>query len=179
MYSPHQALRSFGFSGSPSHATSTGKSYGSKVTRNWVWGNPRGPSFQDRGPRDPKWVPWDQNFGLKNFLMPSSNDVILCVSEVCWSKNAENWQKQVILGTFGHKIAKTGKMTCFCQFSPFFDQPSPKTHKITSFEDGMRKFLSKKNLVPWDILRVNGGPISEGRPKNIFKCGFSASMGSK
>ena len=39
---------------------------------------------------DPKQVPRDQNFGLKNFLMPSSNDVILCVSEVCWSKNAEN-----------------------------------------------------------------------------------------
>ena len=30
----HQALKSFGFSGSPSHATSTGKSYGSKITRN-------------------------------------------------------------------------------------------------------------------------------------------------
>ena len=116
----HQALKSFGFSGSPSHATSTGKSYGSKVTRNWVWGNPRGPSFQDRGPRDPKWVPWDQNFGLKNFLMPSSNDVILCVSEVCWSKNAENQQKHVFLGNFGHKIAKNRKndlfLPIFCIF---------------------------------------------------------------
>ena len=35
-------------------------------------------------------------------------------------------------------------MTCFCQFSAFFDQQTSETHKITSLEDGMRKFLRPK-----------------------------------
>ena len=90
----HHCRNVFGFSGSPSHATSTGRSYGSQITRNWFWGNPRPNYFQDRGPRDPKWVPWDQKNCLKNFLMPSPYDAILCVFVVCFTKNWENQQKQ-------------------------------------------------------------------------------------
>ena len=109
--------------------------------------NPYGPTITspwDRGPRDPRGVPRDQNFRSKIFLILSSNDVILWVLLIGYSKNAENWQKHVFLGTFGHKIAKTGKMTYFCQFSAFFDQQTSETHKISSLEDGMRKFLRPK-----------------------------------
>ena len=90
----HHGGNVFGFSGSPSDATSTGRSYGSQITRNWFWGNPRPNYLQDRGPRDPKWVPWDQKKCLKNFLMPSPYDAILCVFVVCFTKNWENQQKQ-------------------------------------------------------------------------------------
>ena len=36
--------------------------------------------------------------------MPSSNDIILCVSEVCLSKNAENQQTHVLFCTLVSRI---------------------------------------------------------------------------
>ena len=49
---------------------------------------------------DPRGVPWDQIFGLKNFLISSSNDVILCIFAVCLAKNVENHEFMAILGPF-------------------------------------------------------------------------------
>ena len=77
------------------------------------------------------------------------------------------------MGTFGHKIAKTGKMTYFCQFSAFFDQQTSETHKITSLEDGMRKFLRPKfwshgtHLGSLGPLSWKEGPL--GFPQTQFR----------
>ena len=57
------------------------------VTRKHPCANLKGMGFQNRPPSDPKGVPWDQNFGLKNFLISSSDDVILCILWICFAKN--------------------------------------------------------------------------------------------
>ena len=44
--------------------------------------------------------PWDQIFGLKFFLISSSNDVVLCILGICFAKNAQNQEKLPIFFTF-------------------------------------------------------------------------------
>ena len=118
----HHGGNVFGFSGSPSDATSTGRSYGSQITRNWFWGNPRPNYFQDRGPRDPKQVPWDQKFGLKKFLTSSSNELILWVLWIGYAKNGKNQEKLVIFGhfqCFSLLLRNYAKISSFSWFLPF------------------------------------------------------------
>ena len=124
-------------------------------------------------PRDPKLVPWDLNFGLKIFVLPSPYDVILGVWAVCLAKSGENQQKQVIFPDFAILWPKVPKKTCFCQFSAFFDQQTSETHKITSLEDGMRKFLRPKfwshgtHLGSLGPLSWKEGPL--GFPQTQFR----------
>ena len=40
----------------------------------------------DPGPGEPRDVPWDQFFGLKNFLLPKKYDVILCTFAIYLAK---------------------------------------------------------------------------------------------
>ena len=54
----------------------------------------------DRGPGDPRDIPWDQNFWLENFLIWSSNDVILCVLGFCFARIAQNQEKLPIFSSF-------------------------------------------------------------------------------
>ena len=48
-----------------------------KATQKVWWGNIWGRALGDRAPLDPEAVPWDQNFGSKNFLILSHEDVYL------------------------------------------------------------------------------------------------------
>ena len=88
------------------------------MTRIWSRWNPISMSPWDRGPSDPRDVPWDQNFCLKNFLIWSCNDLILWDFLVYWPemglylvilglswlhdslkrKKAQNHYRQVCLG---------------------------------------------------------------------------------
>ena len=134
------------------------------MTRNWGRENPGCTSPGDRGPSDPRDVPWDQNFWLKNFLISSSNDVILCVLSICYTKNAQNREKLPIFchfqlfSLFHRNYAQIGS---FSWFWAFFAKQIDKTHKITSFEDDMRNFLSQKF---WSHGTSLGslGPLSQG-----------------
>ena len=76
--------------------------YGPHMTRIRCWSNPNVGSCWDPGPRDPRGVPWDQNFGSIFFLITSSNDVILWVLLICYCKNAEKWQKLFNFFIFDH-----------------------------------------------------------------------------
>ena len=84
----HQAPVVLGFLACVSGATSIGKSFRPHVTRIGHRGNPTIISCRDTGPRYPKLVPRDQNFGFKFFLLTSSNDVILCILWICFGKIA-------------------------------------------------------------------------------------------
>ena len=97
----HRAAVVLSFLACVSHATSLGKSYGSQINRKSCFENLWSGAFRDRRPIDPRGVPWDQNFGLKNFLISLSYDVILCIFEVCFAKNAENHEYKVIFQVFG------------------------------------------------------------------------------
>ena len=66
---PHHAAIVFSFSACVSYATIFGKSYGPQINRKSSFENIWSGSFRDRGPRYPRYVPWDQFFGLKNFLL--------------------------------------------------------------------------------------------------------------
>ena len=83
----------FGFLACSRHATMTEQLYGPHLTRIWDLENLSSASCWDPGPMDPRSVPWDQNFWLKNFLISSSNDVILCILGICYAKNAQNHEK--------------------------------------------------------------------------------------
>ena len=89
----HQAAIVFGFLAWICNATSTGGSHGPQIR--WIWNIDAHwvRAFWDTGPRYPRGVPWDQNFGLKNFLISSSNEVILWVLWVTIAKNAEKSEK--------------------------------------------------------------------------------------
>ena len=82
----HRAAVVLSFLACVSHATSLGKSYGSQINRKSCFENLWSGAFWDRSPSDPKGVPWDQNFGSKNFLIWSYNDAILCVLLICYAK---------------------------------------------------------------------------------------------
>ena len=96
----HQAPAVFRFSACVSNATTTGGLYGPHMTRIWSWPAPNIVSCWDRAPRDPRGVPWDRIFLLKNFLISSSNDLILWVLWIGYAKNAKNQEKLVIFSTF-------------------------------------------------------------------------------
>ena len=98
----HQAAVDLSFSAIALDAASLGKSYGSQINRKSCFENLWSGAFRDRGPIDPRGVPWDQNFGLKNFLISPKNDVILCIFEVCFAKNAENHEYKAIFPVFGY-----------------------------------------------------------------------------
>ena len=80
-------LRLFGISWD---ATSVGALFGPQWATNHYRHAPNRISCWDLGLGYPKIVPWDQNFGLKNFLILSSDDVILWV---LWVGLAESDQK--------------------------------------------------------------------------------------
>ena len=86
---PHRDATDLSFLACTWHATSTGYSYGPQITGIWHWHDPGPRSSKDRGPSDPRGVPWDQNFLLKNFLIPSCNDHILSILWGCFAKSAE------------------------------------------------------------------------------------------
>ena len=98
--SPHRAAVVLSFLACVSHATSLGKSCGSQINRKSCFENLWSGAFWDRGPSDPKGVPWDQKFGSKNFLIWSYNDAILCVLLICYAKIWVLCQKQLILLIF-------------------------------------------------------------------------------
>ena len=70
----------------------------------------RGPK---RHPRDPKLVPWDQNFCLKNFLVLPSNEVILCILLIYVGEIGEKQEKLVILACFAYYYEIWPKLTGF------------------------------------------------------------------
>ena len=51
----------------------------------------------DKDPKYPRGVPWDQNFWSKNFLISSSNDLILWVLWIGYAKNTKKHEKLLIL----------------------------------------------------------------------------------
>ena len=68
-------------------------------------------------------------------------------------KNGENW-------SFSSHFPIKQRNGENGHFSACFDKQITKTHKITSKFCQMIKFLGK-NLVPWDIIGVAGGCLSE------------------
>ena len=79
----------FGFSACVSYASGMCGPYGPYMTRIGHWLNPSIISCWNRGPRDPRGVPWDQNFWSKFFLTSTSNELILWVLWIGYAKNAE------------------------------------------------------------------------------------------
>ena len=76
----------------------------------------------DRGPMDPRGVPWDQNFWSKIFLISSSNDLILWVLWIGYAKNAKNQEKLLILGhilLFPLLLRKYAKISSFWSITAF------------------------------------------------------------
>ena len=125
----------------PWDSNSMGHSYRSQMMGQRYFENVLPVAFWDMSPRDPKLVPWDLNFGLKNCLMPSPYDAILCVFVVCFYKKLRKSAKTGQFCSFAIKWSKVPKMACFWWFFPFFVKQTTKTHKIASYGDGMRKFL--------------------------------------
>ena len=68
---PHRHPAVFRFSAWVCNASILEGFYGPHMTRIRCWSNPNVGSCWDPGPRDPRGVPWDQNFGLKIFLISS------------------------------------------------------------------------------------------------------------
>ena len=101
MFGAHQAAITLSFSASALDAASLGKSYGSQINKKSCFENLWSGAFRDRGPIDPRDVPWDQNFGHKIFLISLPNDVILCIFAVCLAKNVENHEFMAIFHVFG------------------------------------------------------------------------------
>ena len=122
----HRAPVVLSFSACVSHAISLEKSYGSQINRKSCFENLWSGAFWDRGPSDLKGVPWDQNFGSKNFLIWSYNDAILCVLLICYAKIWVLCPKQLILGCFGHNIGKWAKWTVFGIKLKFWQNKSTK-----------------------------------------------------
>ena len=54
-----------------------------------MWGKIFSGPLANRALRYPNLVPWDQNFWSKNFLISSSNELILWVLWIGYAKNAE------------------------------------------------------------------------------------------
>ena len=109
----------FGFSAWVFNATTTGGSHGPHMTRIWSWPAPNIVSCWDRAPRDPRGVPWDRIFLLKNFLISSSNDLILWVLWIGYAKNAKNQEKLLILAYFLSNRGKCWKWPVFLDFWQF------------------------------------------------------------
>ena len=112
----------YGFSACVSYASGIWGSYGPYMTRIGHWLNPSIIFCWNRGPRDPRGVPWDQNFWSKFFLTSTSNELILWVLWIGFAKNAKNQEKLLIFGHFQlyplllRKCAKISSFLCFSAF---------------------------------------------------------------
>ena len=124
-YTPHCHGISFGVLACPWHTTMSGCLYGHHMTSIWSWWNPSRTSLWVRGPIDPKEVPWDQNFSLKNFFISSSKDVILCDLGIWFAKNPPNLRKLVIFTTFPLYIGIVQNLAVFLIFESFLQNKSP------------------------------------------------------
>ena len=92
----HHAPVDLGLFGISWDATSVGALFGPQWATNHYRHAPSHISCWDLGLGYPKIVPWDQNFGLKIFLILSSDDVILWVLWVGLAKNVEKWEERDI-----------------------------------------------------------------------------------
>ena len=84
-WEPHHDRIGFRVSAWTWSATRSRHSYGPQISRIWHWDAPGPRASKDRGPSDPRGVPWDQNFCLKIFLL-SWKYVILCTFHIYYAK---------------------------------------------------------------------------------------------
>ena len=124
-----QAAVDLSFSAIALDAASLGKSYGSQINRKSCFENLWSGAFRNRGRIDPRGVPWDQNFGHKNFLISPSIDVILCIFEVCFAKHAENHEYKVIFHVFDCYQERGQKLPYIHDFQHFLQNKLQKCIK--------------------------------------------------
>ena len=108
----HRDPSVFGFLEVSSETAYVGTSYGPYRTLNNFRLNPNRTSCWDRAPGDPRGVPWDQKFGLKKFLISSSNELILwvlCIAHMWYRTILQNLMVQLVHHDFRNKWKKEMK----------------------------------------------------------------------
>ena len=97
---PHRVGVRLSFSASDGSNALSGALFGSQGCRKTTFENiSRGP-FWDPDTMDPREVPRDQNFGVKNFLISTYNELILWVLWITYAKNAKILKRRAIFYYF-------------------------------------------------------------------------------